>query len=124
MRTVVAIMLAGAIGALLRYEMDGFISDQVGSALPWGTFVVNISGAFALGLLLTLFTQRITIDPSLRFALTTGLIGSYTTFSTLTYETLSLIQQRSYGFAFANSVGSLLLGLMAAALGVAVAGVV
>lgn len=121
MRTIVAIAIAGAFGALARYGVDGFVSRRLLAAFPWGTFVVNISGAFVLGLLMTLMTEQLTTAPWLRSALTIGLLGAYTTFSTLSYETYRLIEDGAVGLAATNMLGSMAAGLFAIYLGVVAA---
>jgi CrcB protein len=91
MRTIVAIGIAGSLGALARYGLDGVVSRRLPTSFPWGTFVVNVSGAFVLGFLMTLMTEQLTTASWLRSALTIGLLGAYTTFSTLSYETYRLL---------------------------------
>lgn len=119
MRTIVAIGIAGALGALARYGLDGVVSRRLtASSFPWGTFVVNVSGAFVLGLLMTLMTEQLTTAPWLRAALTIGLLGAYTTFSTLSYETYRLLEDGAVGLAAANMLGSMAAGLFAVYLGV------
>lgn len=113
MRTLVGIGVAGAAGALARYGLEGFVSRRATTAFPWGTFVVNVTGAFVLGLLFTLLTERIVVAPWFRSTLTIGFLGAYTTFSTLSLETFRLIEDGAYLLGFANSVGSLAAGLMA-----------
>ena len=92
MRTAVAIAIAGALGALARYGLDGFVTRRAPGAFPWGTFVVNVTGAFVLGFVFTLMTEQLTTAPWLRSALTIGFLGAYTTFSTLSFETYRLIE--------------------------------
>jgi len=118
MRTAVAIAVAGAIGALARYGLEGLVSRRVPSAFPWGTFAVNISGSFALGFLFTVLTERLTVAPWLRAAVTIGLLGAYTTFSTLSFETYRLLEDRALGLAAANAFGTLAGGLLAVYVGV------
>ena len=118
MRTIVAIGIAGALGALARYALDGVVSRRFPSSLPWGTFVVNVSGAFALGFLMTLMTEQLSTAPWLRSALAIGLLGAYTTFSTLSYETYRLLEDGALGLAAANMLGSAAVGLFAVYLGV------
>jgi fluoride exporter len=117
MRTVVGISIAGAVGALARYGLEGWVSRRA-TAFPWGTFVVNISGAFLLGLLFTLLTERFVVAPWLRSAVTIGLLGAYTTFSTLTLETFRLFEEGSYLAAAFNIVGSIVVGLAAVFAGI------
>jgi CrcB protein len=121
LRTVAAIAVAGALGALARYGLEGFVSRRAGGAFPWGTFAVNISGAFALGLVFTLGTERWALAPWFRSALTIGFLGAYTTFSTLSFETYRLAADRAVGLAFANIVGSCAAGLLAVYVGVVLA---
>jgi len=116
--TAIGIAVAGALGALARYGLEGWVSRRAPGAFPWGTFVVNITGSFALGLLFTLLTERMSVDPWLRSALTIGFLGAYTTFSTLSLETYRLFSDGAVGLALANSLGSLGAGLAAVYLGV------
>ena len=118
MRAVVAIAFAGALGALARYGLEGFVSRRTRGAFPWGTFVVNISGAFVLGLIFTLATERWGLPAWARSALTIGFLGAYTTFSTLMFETYRLAETRAMGLAAANILGSCAAGLVAVYLGI------
>jgi CrcB protein len=119
MRTVVAVGVAGFLGSVARYEIDGFVSQRTGEAFPWGTFVVNISGSFLLGLLFAILIEgRVIVPPWLRTAATVGFVGAYTTFSTLTLETFRLIEDGALLRAGANSLGSLAVGLVAVYVGV------
>jgi fluoride exporter len=116
--TVVGIAVAGSLGALARYGLDGAVSRRWPGAFPWGTFVVNISGAFLLGLLFVLLTERVTVDPWIRSSLTIGFLGAYTTFSTLSFESYRLLEDGAVGLALANALGSVAAGLVAVYLGV------
>ena len=120
-RTLIAIAVAGALGALARYGLGAFVSKRTSDSFPWGTFVINISGAFILGLVLTLATERWEFAPWLRLGLTTGFLGAYTTFSTLTFETYKLAADRTLGLAAANMLGSCAAGITAVYLGVVLA---
>ena len=120
MRTIVGIGIAGAIGALARYGLEGAVSRRSPGAFPWGTFVVNISGSFVVGVLFTVLTDRWLAPPWLRSSLMIGLIGAYTTFSTLSLESYRLLEDRAYGIAAANLFGSLAAGLLAVYAGVVV----
>jgi fluoride exporter len=117
-RTVVAIAVAGAAGALARYGLDGFVARRASGAFPWGTFVVNVSGAFVLGFVFTVMTEQLTTAPWLRAGVTIGFLGAYTTFSTLSLETYRLVEDGALGLAAANVVGSLAAGLAAVYVGV------
>ena len=113
MPTALAIALAGAAGALARYGLDGLISRRAPTSFPWGTFVINVSGSFLLGLLFVVMTERFRPDPWLRSAVTIGFLGAYTTFSTLSLESYRLLEGRSYALAAANVLGSAAAGLLA-----------
>ncbi len=117
----IAIALAGALGALARYAVDGLVLRRGAGAFPWGTFAVNVSGSFLVGLAFVLLTERMAVSPWLRSALTIGFIGSYTTFSTLSLETYRLAEDGAWGLAAANVVGSMAAGLAALYVGVVVA---
>jgi CrcB protein len=116
-------MIAGALGAFTRYALQAAIDPRTGN-LPWGTFVVNISGAFVLGLVFTLTTERLTVEPWLRTALTVGFLGAYTTFSTLAFETVRLLDGGQWLAAFLNMTGSAVFGIVAVIAGIWVARVV
>jgi CrcB protein len=120
MRTALAIMIAGSLGALTRYALQAVIEPRTGD-LPWGTFVINISGSFLLGLIFTLTTERINVEPWLRTALTVGFLGAYTTFSTLAFETVRLIDGGQMLAALLNMAGSAVIGVLAVVAGIGVA---
>jgi CrcB protein len=112
MRTVVGIGIAGCLGALARYGLEGLVSRRAG-AFPWGTFAVNVSGSFLLGLAVTLLGERLTVAPWVRASIAIGFLGAYTTFSTLSLESYRLVEGRSYALAGANLLGSMAAGLVA-----------
>ena len=124
MRTLVAVMVAGAVGAAARYGVDGLVSSRTGGQLPWGTFAVNISGCLIIGFLSTALTERFTIDPSLRMGLTVGFVGAYTTFSTWVFESAQLAQTGSLMIAALNVAGSVIAGWLAVLAGDALGRVV
>jgi fluoride exporter len=121
MRTALGVGIAGALGALARYGVDSAIERH--GLFPWATFVVNLSGAFLLGLIFALVVSHGSAPQWLRTSLTVGLLGAYTTFSTLSYDTLTLIEWKAYGLAAFNAVGSLGLGVFAVYLGMKVGSV-
>jgi len=118
MRTALAVAAAGALGALARYGLEGLVSRRAPGAFPWGTFAVNITGAFVLGFVFTVMTEQLTVAPWIRGAVTIGFLGAYTTFSTLSFETYRLAEDGALGVAAANALGSLAAGLTAVYLGV------
>ena len=114
MKTVVGIAFAGAAGALARYGVGGLVGRVQNGAFPWGTLIVNVSGSFLLGLLFALFTERLIVSPALRITLTVGFVGAFTTYSTFSLETLTLLEDGAHGLALLNVVASLVFGLLAA----------
>jgi fluoride exporter len=105
--------IAGFFGAIARYSLGGFIGERVGGAFPWETFVINVSGCFALGFIFTLLTERFLPHPTLRIALTVGFLGAYTTFSTFAFETMRLAQDGAVALAALNLLASVGAGLLA-----------
>lgn len=112
---------AGAIGALARYLLGRFIAERVASQFPLGTFVINISGAFIIGLLSALLSHKL-ISPVAQLTLATGFLGGYTTFSTMNWEGTQLARSGSLRVSMLYLGGSLFCGLVAAALGLALGG--
>jgi CrcB protein len=117
--TLLLVGLGGFLGAIARYVMDGWVLGALGGAFPWGTLVINLSGAFALGLLFALSIERALLPADIRAPVMVGFLGAYTTFSTLTLETWRLAEDGSYGLALANMGGSMALGLIAVVAGLA-----
>jgi CrcB protein len=116
----IGIVVAGAIGAPARYLLDGFVQDRTSGAFPWGTFVVNMSGSLMLGFITGLALYH-AFPSTPRIILGTGFCGAYTTFSTWTFETIRLLEEGDTTEALLNAGGSLVLGLLAAASGMALA---
>jgi len=118
--TIVEIALGGAAGAATRYLVDGWVSERAGGAFPLGTLVVNLSGAFVLGLLATLALERSVLSAAVRPSLLIGFIGAYTTFSTWMLESWRLAEQGALLGALVNIGGSVVLGLVALGAGIAI----
>ena len=114
------IALGGAGGAVSRYLVDTLVSERVGAEFPWGTFVVNMTGSFALGVLFALAVERDVLPSDIRLPVMTGSVGAYTTFSTLMLETWRLAETGSTVAAVANIVGSVAVGLTVMAGGLVV----
>jgi CrcB protein len=114
----VAVAVAGAIGAPLRYVIDGLVSGRIRNTFPFGTFVVNVSGSFVLGLITGLVLYH-AFPANGRLIIGVGLIGAYTTFSTFTFEAASLIERGEARLAVLNIGGSVVMGAAAAAAGLA-----
>ena len=89
MTQLLSIAAGGAIGALLRFWVSTGVYTLLGRGFPYGTLVVNVAGSLAMGLLFVLFMERVTISAEWRAAILIGLLGSFTTFSTFSLETLN-----------------------------------
>ena len=93
MMEILSVAVGGALGAVCRYLLGNFISRASGSALPWGTFAINIIGCFCMGLLMTLVVERGLLPAAWRLFLCVGLLGGFTTFSSFGYESLMLLTE-------------------------------
>ena len=116
----VAMIAAGAVGAPVRYLVEGFVRDRTGGGFPWGTFVVNITGTLLLGLLTGLGLYHAFPDTP-RLVLGTGFCGAYTTFSTFTFETVRLLEEGALNDAFRYALATAVVGAAAAGAGLALA---
>jgi fluoride exporter len=114
----IGFLAAAAIGAPARFLVDGWIEDRVGDDFPWGTLVVNLTGCLALGVLTGLARSH-GLGATPRTIIGTGGLGAYTTFSTFTFETVRLVEEGELGFALGNVAASVVIGLAAAAIGIA-----
>lgn len=113
MKNIVFIAAGGALGAIARYILSGWVYQWISADFPYGTLVVNLMGTFLLGFFYPLLTEKLAIDPQLRNMITIGCIGAFTTFSTFMMESFRLLQYREYGFFVINIGGSIIGGLMA-----------
>jgi len=116
----VGLVVAGAVGAPTRFLLDGFVQDRVSGAFPWGTFAINMSGSFVLGMITGLALYH-AFPATPKIVLGTGFCGAYTTFSTWTFETIRLVEERATREAVLNAGLSLVLGMAAAGAGLALA---
>lgn len=114
-----AVALAGACGALARYIVDAGVRTRFAHPSPWGTFVVNVSGSFAAGLVAGLLLYR-GLDDAVATVAGVGFVGAYTTFSTFAFEVVEEADQRGSRAALSYALGSIVVGLGAATLGLAI----
>jgi len=112
----VALALAGGIGAACRLLLDGVISSRRRGALPWGTIVINVTGSFLLGLVTGLATATV-LPETWQLVVGTGFLGGYTTFSTASFETVRLVQERKHLAAVLTGLGTLVVTTALAGLG-------
>jgi len=119
---VVAVLLIGVggfAGAIARYVLDARVTAWTGGSLPWGTFVVNVSGTFLVGMMFALVVERAALPADVRGPLMIGFLGAYTTFSTLALESWRMIEGGAWLYAGANLLGSVVLGIIAVVAGIA-----
>jgi len=114
------LFVGGGLGAVLRFALAGWVEARTASPFPWGTLVVNGAGCLLIGLLASWADVRGALPPGARLFLIAGMLGGFTTFSTFGLETWRLLEQGSWPAALANAGGSLVVGLVAVALGVVV----
>ena len=112
------ICLGGAIGTGARYLLSGWLLRITGSVFPYGTLAVNVIGSFLLGFLMEAALAA-DFPPTLRLALTTGVMGGFTTYSTFNYETLQLFQEDAWFLGVANLGITVTACLVAGVLGLA-----
>ena len=118
MKTAATIALFCAGGGLTRYYLSGWVYGLLGKAFPYGTFVVNVTGAYFIGLIMELGLRSTAIPDTLRLGLTVGFMGGLTTFSTFSYETFTLLEDGQFLMAFANVMASVLVCLLFTWLGI------
>jgi CrcB protein len=120
--TYAAVGLGAGLGGICRYAITSLFVTRFGPGLPWGTFFINLSGSFLIGLISELAQTRVVgIDPLLRVALTAGFLGGYTTFSSFAFETRTLAAEREWGLSLGYALGSVVLGVAACYAGIALA---
>lgn len=113
--------LGGLIGANIRLFLSRAIADRAGTAFPYGTFTINITGSLLIGIIMTLLTERWVADPAWRLVLVVGFLGGYTTFSSYTFEAINLFEQGQTARGLTYVFGSNILGLLACYAGVVIA---
>jgi CrcB protein len=116
-----AVAIGGAFGALARYGLGIWISGKWTHDFPLHTFLINITGAFLLGLLNTLFLDKLTLSPEMRLALSVGFLGAFTTFSTFGYETIMLMKDGNILTAGIYTLVSIIVGFFGVFLGMGLA---
>lgn len=116
---VLLVFLGGGLGAAARYGVGVLTLRIVGSGYPWGTFAINVLGAFLMGVAAETFALKAGLSQPLRLFLTTGILGGFTTFSTYALETALLHERGELGAAVAYALGSLVIGVAALFAGLA-----
>lgn len=114
---VLLVGAGGAAGAIARWAIGLAIDRRAGTAWPWGTFAINLSGCFVIGLFLTLVSGKVIQNDAWRYLVPIGFVGAYTTFSTYEYETWRLVQLGQVGRAGLYVLASTAAGFAAVWLG-------
>lgn len=112
----VSIAVAGGFGAALRLALDAWVRSRTSGILPWGTIAINLMGSFAIGVLIGVSTPW-GIPESVHLVFGLGLLGGFTTFSTISVETVELLRERRYVAGFGVSLGVLILSASLAGAG-------
>ena len=121
MKTLLFVALGGALGAVSRYLVSGWVGDRwvPYTAFPWGTLTVNVLGSFLLGLLMAVSSSgAITVSPGARLVLGAGFLGAFTTFSTFSFQTVEALRQGLWRMAILNIVLSMAVCLLFCWLGI------
>lgn len=121
MMNYIVVFAGGGIGSVARYMLATWIGQRWGRSFPFGTFIVNVSGSFLIGLLMTLMAERFLENPEWRLLIVVGGLGGYTTFSTFEYETGKLMADGELIYAALNIVLSVIAGFAALKLGEVIA---
>ncbi|HEX7687718.1 MAG TPA: fluoride efflux transporter CrcB [Burkholderiaceae bacterium] len=119
MQSLILVFVGGGLGAALRHLVNLGSLKVVGTDWPFGTFFINVSGSLLMGIVAGLFALKLSLPPSLRLFVATGILGGYTTFSTFSLETALLYQRGQPGAAALYAVGSLAAGVLALFAGMA-----
>ena len=118
---IFAIMIGGAIGAAMRFMVSNGVYSLLGREFPYGTLAVNIIGSFFMGLLTVMILERGDFDPLIKLAILVGFLGSFTTFSTFSMDTLALINDGALLRAFINMLANVVICVSAVWLGMILA---
>jgi fluoride exporter len=113
--------VGGFAGAVARYALGLAIVERLGSSFPWHTLLINLTGSFAIGIVMVLLIDRSMLDSHLRLLLAVGFLGGYTTFSSYTFEAITLIERGAWMPSLAYLLASNLLGLLATVGGISLA---
>lgn len=117
MRTIILISAGGCLGAVARYLLSRFISYSVSGLFPWGTFIINITGSFAIGFIFDM-TERFAFSSDIRSFFAIGFLGAYTTFSTYALENVNLARDGEVKLMLGNIFLSNIAGIAAVVCGI------
>ncbi|HTC49033.1 MAG TPA: fluoride efflux transporter CrcB [Candidatus Aquilonibacter sp.] len=106
------VAIGGALGSVLRFWLGSYIGGRLGSRFPYGTFAVNMTGSFLIGMVLTVLAEKTQWSMNWRYLIAIGFIGGYTTFSAFEYETFRLFQDGEMRSAMLNVTLSVVIGFV------------
>lgn len=109
----VMVGIGGCLGSILRFWLGNYVGSKMGTRFPYGTFVINITGSFLIGLVFAFLTERSQWSPYWRYLIPIGFIGGYTTFSSFEFETLRTMQEGQFAIGLLYVTSSVVLGLAA-----------
>ncbi len=112
MYKILLLMLAGAVGTLSRYGLQGVVQKATGATFPWGTMAVNLTGCFIFGIIWALAEERLLIRSEIRSVILIGFLGSFTTFSSFVFETTEFLRDSQWWPAVANILAQNILGII------------
>lgn len=112
MKLLFAVAMGGAVGAMGRFVVMNAVGSMVGHGFPWGTFAVNLIGSFVLGALIEVSALHWSPSPEVRAFLVVGMLGAFTTFSTFSLDSYTLIERGQFGAVAAYIAGSVILGVL------------
>jgi len=121
LKDFLAISVAAILGANLRYVISRLAAKELGPIFPYGTLIINVLGSFIVGLFVIWTTERVLVDPRWRLVVVVGFCGSFTTFSSYAFESMSFFARGQWGLMLANVFANNLLCLAGALAGMAVA---
>jgi len=111
------VALGGLLGSVSRFWLGGIISEKMGAKFPYGTFVINCSGCFLIGLVMTVLAEKGYANSMWRYLVVIGFLGGYTTFSSFEYETFHAVQESEFLIGLLNAVASVVVGFLSVWLG-------
>lgn len=104
--------IGGFAGSVLRFWLAAYIGQRMGTRFPYGTFLINVTGSFLIGFVITMLTEKTHLSANWHYLIPIGFIGGYTTFSTFEYETLRAIQDGQFTIGTLNVVLSVVVGFV------------
>lgn len=116
-----AVGIGGALGFMLRYAVAISMVERIGPGFPWHTAAINVSGSFLIGIIAVYSQSSIGLSPYISAFAMVGVLGGFTTFSTFSYDTVTLLADGVPGVAVAYALGTVILGVLAAILGMVLA---